>query len=152
MEKLVFFINAKESCFYPFITCGVLFVWLHLGPCVGRARGRPRWPDSSPFCGNVLMGRGSWQLCFLSARILCDISNKCHGGAMSTAAQQTHKGILVRFLLPRSFNPPQFILIPAPLSPLPLSLLSFICVTLNINLLLPHKCICPHFWSHSQMP
>lgn len=57
----------------------------------------------SSFCGNVVMGRDSWQLCFLSARILCDISNKCHGGAMSTAVQQTHKGILIRF---HSFSSP----------------------------------------------
>lgn len=109
------------------------------------------WPS---FCDNIVMRQDSWQLCFLSARIFCDINSKCHSGAVSTAAQQTHDTILMCtlillpffFLLPlNSFYLPQFILIRSLLRPLSLSLLSFICVTLHINLLLPHKCVCPNF-------
>lgn len=88
--------------------CGSTWDLVWDGPGAGpgdQARARCR----SSFCGNVVMGRDSWQLCFLSARILCDISNKCHGGAMSTVAQQTHEGILMCF---HSFSSPVLLTYP----------------------------------------
>ncbi|CAG01039.1 unnamed protein product [Tetraodon nigroviridis] len=33
------------------------------------------------------MGRDSWQLCFLSAQIFCNINSKCHSGAMLALQQ-----------------------------------------------------------------
>lgn len=60
------------------------------------------WPS---LCDNVVMWRDSWQLCFLSAQIFWDINTKCHSGAVSTAAQQTHDSILMCTLIPLPFFP-----------------------------------------------
>lgn len=76
------------------------------------------------FWDNVIMGRDSWQLHFLSAQISYDINNECHGPAMSTTAQRVHDCFLMCplmslpslfHLLLSFFQPPQLISIPSPL-------------------------------------
>lgn len=84
-----------------------------------RSRCRPSFPD------DVIMGRDSWQLRFLSAQISRDINNEWHGRATSAAAQRAHDCSSRSPALPLSlcvlipffffFHLPRFISIPSPL-------------------------------------
>lgn len=81
-----------------------MLLWAFQGLAPGdwircRCRCRPS------LCDNVVMGRDSWQLCFLSARIFCDINSKCHSRAVSTADQQTHDSTLMCALILVPFLP-----------------------------------------------
>lgn len=71
------------------------------------------------FWDNVIMGRESWRLRFLSAQIFYDINNEHHSPAMSPTTQHAHDSILMRpFLLSppfHSFYLSQFIFTPSPL-------------------------------------
>lgn len=87
------------------------------------------WPS---FCDNVVMGRDSWQLCFLSARIFCDINNKCHSGAVSIAAQQTHDRILMCTLILLHPPPPFLFTYPN---------LSWFCPLYTL-----YHCLCSHLY------
>lgn len=116
-----------------------------------RSRCWPSFPD------NVIMGRDSWQLRFLSAQISRDINNEWHGRATSAAAQRAHDCSSRSPSHPLSlylcvFSSLSFFFSSPDSSPFHLhcSLLShspssFTRVMANINLSLPHRCICTLF-------
>lgn len=104
------------------------------------------------------MGRDSWQLRFLSAQISRDINNEWHGRTTSAAAQRARDLPFLPFALSSALPLSLYVLIPfffftsPDLSPflLPCSLFSpspssFARVMANINLSLPHRCICTLF-------
>lgn len=112
------------------------------------------------FCDNVIMGQDSWQLCFLSAQIFCDINNKCQSSAMSTTTQQAHDWVLMcpLSLLPSSSTSllTFFLLIPvclysASYLPFSVSTLVSMCYCAQQSFP-PTQTWLPSFYSYLQMP